>query len=89
MRTLVTALLALGFAGVLAIGATPPAAAQGFYFNAPGVHVRVGHPYHRYYRGPYYGGGYYGYGRPNCYAGGCCPPGMTIQGGACRPYRGW
>jgi hypothetical protein len=25
---------------------------------------------------------------PNCYAGGCCPPGMTIQGGACQPYRG-
>jgi hypothetical protein len=30
----------------------------------------------------YYGGG------ANCYAGGCCPPGMTIQGGECRPYQG-
>ena len=24
----------------------------------------------------------------NCYAGGCCPQGMTIQDGVCQPYRG-
>jgi hypothetical protein len=26
--------------------------------------------------------------RGDCYYGGCCPPGYTIQGGECRPYRG-
>lgn len=31
----------------------------------------------------------YGYrAAPNCYWNGCCPQGMTIQGGVCRPYRG-
>ncbi len=25
----------------------------------------------------------------NCYYNGCCPPGMTIQGGVCKPYRGY
>src|SRR4029078_11808846 len=25
--------------------------------------------------------------RGDCYYGGCCPPGYTIQGGECRPYR--
>ena len=24
----------------------------------------------------------------NCYSGGCCPAGMTVQGGICKPYRG-
>ena len=39
--------------------------------------------YRRYPRREYYGsrGG-------NCYAGGCCPQGMTIQDGVCQPYRG-
>jgi hypothetical protein len=33
--------------------------------------------YHRYYN--YYGG---------CVQSGtCCPPGYTVQGGVCRPYR--
>ncbi len=85
----------LGFAaaitGSLALGAAAPASAQGFYFNAPGIHIGVGHPYHHYYGRPYgyryYD--YYGGGGGNCYYGGCCPPGMTIQGGACRPYRGY
>ncbi len=38
--------------------------------------------------GYYEGEGYYrGRGR-NCYGGGCCPRGMTIQDGVCKPYRG-
>lgn len=73
--------------------------AQGFYIDAPGIHVGVGHRhYHRYYRPGYeaygYEPGYYGYGYryragPNCYAGGCCPRGYTIQDGVCKPYRGY
>jgi hypothetical protein len=30
----------------------------------------------------------YGGGGPNCYYNGCCPRGMTIQDGVCKPYRG-
>ncbi len=30
---------------------------------------------------------YHGYYGRNCYWTGCCPPGMTIQGGVCKPYR--
>ncbi len=92
MRTIVKIALALGFAGAMALGNTAPAMAQGFYLNAPGIHIGVGGPgYYRHYQGPRYydySPGYYGNG-PNCYANGCCPPGMTVQGGACRPYRGY
>ncbi len=93
MRSFAKCALALGFAGALgaaALGGPTPANAQGFYLDAPGVHVGVGHPWHRHYYARPYGYGYYDYYRGgNCYYGGCCPPGMTIQGGACRPYRGW
>jgi hypothetical protein len=77
MRTLASTVLALGFVGAMAIGTTVPVMAQGVYFNAPGVHVRVGHPYHRHYY-DYYGGG-------GTWNG--CPPDWTIQGGVCKPYR--
>lgn len=77
MRIIAKTAIALGFVAAMAIGSTAPAQA---------FHVWIGphhhHPYwggHRYYN--YYGSG-------NCYRGGCCPPGMTIQGGACKPYRG-
>jgi hypothetical protein len=53
------------------------------------------------WRGPYgrcqYGHGY-GYGRaygrygnpdPHCTYAGCCPLGWTVQGGVCKPYRGY
>ena len=56
MRTLVRTAVALGFIGATAIGTTVPVMAQGVYFNAPGVHIGVGRPYHRHYY-DYYGGG--------------------------------
>jgi hypothetical protein len=59
----------LSFIGAMAIGPTGPVQAQGFYFNAPGVHVGVGDPHRRYYN--YYGGGRTWNG---------CPPDWTIQG---------
>jgi hypothetical protein len=79
MRTLAKTAVALGFIGATAIGTTATVQAQGFYFDAPGVHVGVGgSPYHhRYYN--YYGGGY------GTWNG--CPPDWTIQGGVCKPYR--
>ena len=48
MRTLAIATVALSFVGAAAIGTTVPVQAQGFYFDAPGVHVGVGR-YHRHY----------------------------------------
>ena len=79
MRTLAKTAVALGFIGATAIGTIATVQAQGFYFDAPGVHVGVGgYPYHhRYYN--YYGGGY------GTWNG--CPPDWTIQGGVCKPYR--
>jgi hypothetical protein len=53
MRTAIKALLALGLvagAATLAIPDAGAAKAQGFYIDAPNVHVRVGHPHHWYYR---------------------------------------
>lgn len=88
-KTLLGMGVATGLAGAAAIGASAPAAAQGFYFNAPGIHIGVGRPYHHYYHGPryydydpgYYGGGW------NTWNG--CPPRYTIQDGVCKPYRGY
>ena len=57
MRTLTRTAAALGLIGAVAIGTTVPVIAQGVYLNAPGVHIGVGHPYHRhygYYDHPYY-----------------------------------
>ena len=82
MRTLAKTAVALGFIGATAIGTTATVQAQGFYFDAPGVHVGVGgYPYYhrRYYN--YYGGG--GWRTWNG-----CQPGWTVQGGVCRPYQG-
>jgi hypothetical protein len=77
MRTLAIATVALSFIGAAAIGTTVPVHAQGFYFDAPGVHVGVGGPYyHRHYYN-YYGGGTWN----------GCPPDWTVQGGVCKPYR--
>jgi len=50
----------------------------GTVWNAPLVRAQYYYPPPPPY---YYRGG-------NCYSDGCCPPGMTIQGGACKPYRG-
>jgi|HubBroStandDraft_6_1064221.scaffolds.fasta_scaffold3804992_1 hypothetical protein len=94
MRTLVKAALALGFvgamfAGVLAVGSTAPANADGFYFNAPGIHIGIGGRWHRHYDGPRY----YDY-YPGPVGGGWdtfngCPPNYTVQDGVCKPYRGY
>jgi hypothetical protein len=84
MRTLAKAALALGFAGAMAISGIAPVKADGFYFNAPGIHIGIGgHRYsygapRRYY--DYYPG--YGYGNG-------CPSGYTVQSGVCKPYRGY
>ena len=74
MRTLAKKAVALVFASAMAIGMTAPATAQGIYFNAPGVHIGIGHP-HRHYYNYYGGGGWNG-----------CPPDWSIQGGVCKPY---
>ena len=53
MRTTIKALRAFGLVAGAATHATPGAGAaraQGFYIDAPNVHVRVGHPHHWYYR---------------------------------------
>jgi hypothetical protein len=52
-------------------------------------------PYgHCRYGGYGYGHGYgYGYGGgnpdPHCTYAGCCPLGWSVQGGVCKPYRGY
>jgi hypothetical protein len=68
----------VSFIGAVAIGPTVPVQAQGFYLDAPGVHIGVGDPYYhrRYYN---YSGGW------RTWNG--CPPDWTIQGGVCEPYR--
>jgi len=68
MSTLTRTLIALGFAGALAVGTAAPTLAQGLYFSGPGVSVGIGDGWHgyrhrhfrhygyydRYYDGPYY-----------------------------------
>jgi hypothetical protein len=70
----VKAILAIGFVGAVIVGTTAGAHAQYFPPQAP--------PY-GYYRG-------YEYGGPRHYRdrGNGCPPGWTVQGGNCAPYRG-
>jgi hypothetical protein len=65
MRTIATALVACGFAG--AIAGSTPAAAQGVYFEGPGVELGIGRPAYRerYYRG-YHD---YDYSGPRVYSG--------------------
>jgi hypothetical protein len=97
MRTTIKALRAFGLvagAATLAIPGAGAAKAQGFHIDAPNVHVRVGHPHHWYYRHRGYGAyaadpghpyGYnYDYGDWRCGV-----PNYTVQGGVCKPYRGY
>jgi hypothetical protein len=90
MKIIMRAALALGFVGAMSLGTTAPVKAQGFYLNAPGVHIGVGVPDR-----PYYGGRrYYDYAPGPTYGGGFntwngCPPNYTIQDGVCKPYRGY
>lgn len=82
------AVLALGFISAIALTGTTPASAQGFYFNAPGVHVRVGGP-DRYYSGPRYYDYYPGPAGSGWGTWNGCPPGYTVQGSSCKPYHGY
>jgi hypothetical protein len=72
MRALTRIVLAVGLIGVAAFGSTAAVNAQYYYYPPPGY----GPP------PPPYG---YGYGRPTWNG---CPPGYTVQGGVCQPYRG-
>ena len=65
MRIIASTLLALGFAGALALSAPSAARAPGFYFQGPGVEFGVGRPWYRdrYYRRDY--GRPYAYYRPD------------------------
>jgi hypothetical protein len=99
MRTITQGLLAIGIisgAATLGMAGAGPAKAQGFYIDAPGVHVGVGERHHhRYYRRYHRGYGAYAadrghpygynydYGNPRCGV-----PNYTIQDGVCRPYLG-
>ena len=97
MRSITLGVLALSFAGAMAIGNPIPAKAQSITFSGPGVGVEiVTRPYdrrhHRYDR--YYGGQPYAYqyyrsydGRYRTFNG--CPPNYTVQDGVCKPYRGY
>jgi hypothetical protein len=88
-KTAAKAAMALGFAGAVAgtlAFSAAPASAQGFYFDAPGVHVGVGVPHHRHYYGRYYD---YSPGYVSPYYSGPCRPGFTVQDGMCKPYRGY
>jgi hypothetical protein len=100
MRTLTNLTLMVGLAAgasALSLAGTTTANAQGFYIDAPGIHVHAGHRHHhRYYRhyhraydayaaDPSHPYGYnYDYGDPRCGI-----PNYTIQGGGCKPYRGY
>ncbi len=93
MRTIAKAFLVLGFIGAMALGTTAPVNAQGIYLNGPGFSVGVGNPgYYHQYQGPRYydySPGYQGYaGGGGWDTGNGCPPGFTVQGGVCKPYRG-
>lgn len=89
MHTVAKIALAVGFIGAMALSTNTPVAAQGFYFDAPGIHIGAGprhhrywnHRYYDYYPGPAYNGGW------DTWNG--CPPNYTIQDGFCKPYRGY
>jgi len=60
MSTLTRTLIALGFAGALAVGTAAPTLAQGVYFSGPGVSVGIGDGWHGYrHRHVYRDYGYY------------------------------
>jgi hypothetical protein len=57
-----TSMAALGLIGALALGVPTTAAAQGFYFDGPGVSFGIGAPWGGYgYYGAPYSYGYYGH----------------------------
>jgi hypothetical protein len=83
-------------AAMFNLAGTGVANAQGFYVDAPGIHVGLGERHHhRYYRRYHPGYGAYAadpghpygygvdYGDPRCGR-----PNFTIQDGVCKPYTG-
>jgi hypothetical protein len=105
MRTITKALFGVGLLAGLAtldFGSAGTANAQGFYVDAPGIHVGVGERHHRrYYREYHRDYGYHrGYGayaadpgHPYGYRHDygdprCGRPNFTIQDGVCKPYTG-
>jgi hypothetical protein len=78
MQTFAKTAVALGFIGATAIGTTAAVQAQGVYFGFGSPGYYHGYYYHRHYPRYY---GYYGR------SGNGCPPGWTVQGGVCKPYR--
>jgi hypothetical protein len=108
MRTMTKLMLAFGLAAgaaTLSLPGLSSAKAQGFYVDAPGIHIGTGYRHHhRYYRryrdygyrdyGYRDGYGAYGYAPDRAYIGRsgypqCTRPGFTWQDGACKPYRGY
>src|SRR6185503_20278286 len=69
MRMIANTLVALGFVGTMAVGASSPTLAQGFYVQGPGFGFGIGRPYYRdrYDYGYTYGRSYYD--RPYVYEG--------------------
>ncbi len=80
------AFVATGLFCLALFSAGTPVMAQGYYFGGPGFGVYVGPRYHYYAPRYYRRYGYYPRGG-NCTYAGCCPPGMSVQGGVCKPYR--
>jgi hypothetical protein len=77
MRTLAKIAATLGVVGAMASTSVMPLSAQTALDITPPPHHYRHHQYYNYYGG---GGGW------GTYNG--CPPGYTVQGGNCAPYRG-
>jgi hypothetical protein len=76
MRMMMTkTMIALGLLGAMAIGTASPSAAQGVYFEGPGVGIGIGVPYRDRY--------YYRYDRPYAYQYNYSRPGWYDR----RDYR--
>ena len=101
MRNIAKAILTLCFICAMAVGTSAPVKAQYYYYPPPppppppyyggygyGCYYYYGHPVPYGYHGPY-GDGYGSNPDPHCTYAGCCPLGWTVQGGVCKPYRGW
>jgi hypothetical protein len=93
MRTIMQALLALGFVGAMTVTTPATTKAQGVSIYGPGVEVDVGarrYPYRSYDRDRYYRDynnsyGYYGGYYRSRYR--SCPPDHTMRNGICIRIR--
>jgi hypothetical protein len=102
MRTMTIALISAGLAAALAAGAPAKAESDPTTANyGPTPHHHHGYYYGPYASPPayrpyayaprYYGRQYIGRGMFRDSSGGigCVNPGFTVQGGVCKPYRGY